>query len=250
MNRSVVIVFLLSICVSCKASADYSSDLQNIGLLLGVAETGGCAEVNRAGTGMYTALVIAVPTAHCSAEKRLGTSYSEYLALHSRELALGARNILAPSSVCSVAIQRYNQYVSMPSLLEPDGAVFLASAADFPNAAVFTVADIAYEASASIREDFAGIGVTSVGIRSASYQEYMVAWTNFILAAAIAPSGDPTCTTTVIYDSVASVIPGWQVIEEGDGPTVTSRVVAGALCTYGSNVAVSSSNCATLGPQF
>lgn len=250
MNRSAVTVFFLSICVSCKASADFSSDLQNIGLLLGVAETGGCAEAIRDAPGDYRALMIAVPTAHCSAEKRLGTSYSEYLALHSRELALGARYILAPASECSLAIERYHKYVSTPSALEPDGAVFVSNAADFLNTAVFPVADIAYEASPEIRQVFASIGVENVDIRSASYRDYMVAWSNFTVATAIAPSGDPTCTESIVSDAVSSVIPGWKFLNRGDVLSVTSRVVAGALCSYGSNVPVSSSNCATLGPQF
>jgi hypothetical protein len=250
MGRTAVIAFLLSICVSCKATADFSSDLQNIGLLLGIAESGGCAEVKRTGPGQYGALVIAVPAAHCSAEKRLGSSYSEYLALHSRELALAARNIVAPSSLCSTAIGRYHQYISNPSLLDTDDVVFLASAAEFPNAAVFPVADVAYEASAGIRANFASNGITDIALRSASYQQYMIAWPNYIVYAAIVPSGDPSCTQQVVFDAVSQVIPGWQIIDKGDGLAVRSRVVVGGICTYGPNVAPPADFCATLGPLY
>jgi hypothetical protein len=243
MGRTAVIAFLLSICVSCKATADFSSDLQNIGLLLGIAESGGCAEVKRTVPGQYEAYLYAVPFAHCSSEKRLGSSYSEYLALHSRELAAGARNILPLPGVCSTAIDTYHLWISDPSQL--DNLLPINNGA-FPNAAVFPVADIAYEASARIRSSFANNGVTDIALRSASYQEYMIAWPNFMVSRAA--SGG--CTPQIVFNAISSVIPGWLVGEYGDGWAVKSRVVALGMCNYGPGYPPGTDFCTTLGPLY
>ncbi len=239
--------FLLSIC-SCTARADFAGDSETLALLLGFAETGGCAEIeSNTAPPYYDTRIWGLPSRLCNVENKGGNSYAEYLELARSEYVLiGQVAERYAGDSCSAEVSAVQAFPLDPALSQPVSMDVLKDDIDYDSTQWVPVADPINEARNFLKDEWAMSDAYIAASSATSYAEYISLLAGvYIIEMA---SGNPACETQA-QAMINSFHPGWIANEIGDASVPIKKVVL-SECYYGPSPPSTTRLCSTLGPEF
>lgn len=240
---------LLPLLCSCRAASDFSSDQETLGLWLGLAESGGCAEAIFVNTGDYEVHVWGIPSRLCTIETRSGRSYTEYLEIQRTEISLiSAAASRYETAACADEVAAVRAYPADPLLLGPEGWGFIRDAGQYTTTRWYSIQNPVYEAQGFLKSDAGLTDHQIITARSASYAEYISIMAGLYVNQEATDTSDTICQTETLQ-LLKAYTPGWLVADQGD----TSRgfyVLGMSFCYYGSDGVNPNARCVTLGPEF
>lgn len=242
---------LLPLLCSCRAASDFSSDQEMLGLWLGLAESGGCAEVELKAGPYYQASLWGFPSRLCTADTRSGGSYAEYIELARTEHYLVAK--IADKfrgNFCALQVDTLKAYPSDPALSGPVGWNMVKDNIEYSSVQWIPVRDVIYESQGFLKAEW---GMDDAAISSSTatnYAEYLSLLAGiYLVQISTEPATlSPDCQVEA-QALMTSFHPGWLAYQLGD-VTQTKKKIAVSRCYYGSTPPFSGQDCTTLGPQF
>jgi len=240
---------LLPLLCSCRAASDFSGDLETLGLWLGLAESGGCAEAQYRGPGDYEVRVWGIPSRLCTIETRSGRSYTEYLEIQRTEISLiSSKAVQYRTTACTDEVATVTAYPLDPLLTGPEGWGFVRAAAQYPETRWYGIENPVFEAQGFLKSDAELTDHQIITARSASYAEYISIMAGLYVNQEATDTSDTICQTETLQ-LLKEYTPGWLVADQGDN----SRgfyVLGMSFCYYGSAGINPNARCVTLGPEF
>ena len=242
---------LLPLLCNCRAESDFSSDQERLGLWLGLAESGGCAEVELKAGPYYQASLWGFPSRLCTTDTRSGGSYAEYIELARTEHYLIAK--IADKfrgNFCALQVDTLKTYPSDPNLAGPVGWNIVKDNAEYSSVRWLPIGDTVNEGNGFLKAQWAMDEAAIASSSASNYAEYLSLLAGiYIMQISTEPATlSPDCEAEV--QSLMSLFhPGWLGYQLGDTTMPVKKIVL-SRCYYGSVPPVSGQNCTTLGPQF
>lgn len=242
---------LLPLLYSCKAESDFSSDQETLGLWLGMAESGGCAEVELNAGPYYQASLWGFPSRLCTTETRSGNSYAEYIELARTEHYLIAK--IADKfrgNFCALQVDTLKTYPSDPALSGPVGWNMVKDNVEYSSVRWIPVSDVIYESQGFLKAEWAMDEAAINSSTATNYAEYLSLLAGIYLVQISTETAtlSPDCQVEA-QALMTSFHPGWLAYQIGDA-TQAIKKIAVSRCYYGSTPPFSGQDCTTLGPQF
>ena len=242
---------LLPLLCSCRAASDFSSDKETLGLWLGLADSGGCAELSNMGY-YYKAQLWGYPARLCTTEQRSGHSYTEYLEIARKELQITVKSSEAYRTAnCSDEVDSFYGFPSEPTLTSAIAAGFnVRDATVYPSLRWIPVGDIVYEGQGFLKDYWSMSSASIEASRGTTYSEYIniIAGLYINYIASAISIADPLCQTESM-NLITQYHPGWLGYQIGDSNN-SIRTIILSRCEYGTTPTNPAWLCTTLGPQF
>ncbi len=241
---------LLLLLGHCTAKTDFESDSEDLALLLGFSEMGGCAELRYLGPQDYGARIMSIPSWLCTTETRSGTSYSHYIEIQRKEHELIASKApLYESAACSDEVAAVQAYPDDPSLLSPQGFDQVRSAADYPNTRWQPIANPVQEG----RNHLLYHGLTDAQLnaaRNSTYAEYLSFMAGLYVSSEADLNSDAVCQADV-WGFIDTYHPGWVKGNLMDTAIDrTQAVIYASACFYGAAGLHPEERCLSSFPEF
>lgn len=241
---------LLLLLGHCTAKTDFESDSEDLAVLLGLSEMGGCAELSYNGPQDYIARIWSIPSWLCTTETRSGTSYSHYLEIQRKEHELIAwKAHLYESAACSDEVATVQAYPEDMLLLASQTWTMVLSSTEYPNTRWQPIADPIQEGRNALRY----LGLTDAQLntaRKATYAEYISVMAGvYVLTEAIL-NGDAVCEAEAL-GFIDTYNPGWVTNNAMDSAIDrTQPVILRSDCYYGSAGSYPEQRCLSSFPEF